>query len=353
MKEEIPSNMEKIIVKYIYENPRIKYRDLNKALTKETNQMTPKTLKCYLFGDDNNPVSLIDKKHLIALDKRKYKGKEYPDKFIFNEEKWRLYPEIKQKQLIKIARDIERFIELKTNLISDEFFNYLDYLIGFGLRVTINQPINSKKVYLSDKKDKDFQTLLNFMIFNIFYNNPDLWYIFESKKSLDFSININIEASKVPFFFEYLTFLKNLSLMKKRNYNDLFLEKLSNLIEEEKDKELEFKDLKTFYAKAKLEYEEREKQFDPVIDLQNWIKYLKNPSKEYWDFKKKEDFLMKLFQFKIENINELIFKNYPFEKQIESLFDNNKFDIFSHNNIIKVKRKVKEIKRLNESKIKK
>jgi len=334
-----PNNMEEIIVNYIFNNPECEYRDLKKDLTIKDKKMTSKTLRYYLFSEVNS-YNLIKKKHILASSERIYNGIAYPDNFIFNDEMLQNYPNLIQESIIKITsrlRDLK-----KERFSSSQQSYYLDFtfLQSLGFNISFKQKGQSRKFYFSDRKYNIFKTLLTVLIRECFIDNPELWHVFQNPKDLDFSLNLNMQYSKVPFFSDYFSFFKELSMHEKRiEGTEYSIKDLLKLVEEMKnEKIIKYDDLETFYAKAKFEQEKREREitFEKIQKL--WHEYLKNPKKEYWNIKNEEDYLVKWFQFRIENQKRKVLdKDWSLERKLL----NPKQKKVSKRVLARIKRKIK------------
>lgn len=299
--KEKPTNMEKIIVEYIYNHPNVGFRDLKRALTKDSKQMTAKTLKFYLYGEEN-PNNLYDKKHILANGERVYNGKKYHDIFEFNEAKIKYYPDLMKKTHIILSKKLGSIAHKLITNQTDKYAYIIDMLMQFGIDIELVQNPIAKKIYLSDLAAHRLSQILKLMIYECFLNNPDVWYVLyeskdffplgnikfnefnEKKNNLDFSINIKLNFSEIPHFYERLGVLLQFRQLDRDLYDNAFMRKYYSLIKDKKrNRRLEHTDFKSFYANAKFENEEREKLINAKKKIQKNKREFKEMLENYED----------------------------------------------------------------------
>ena len=286
-KEEIIiSTNQKSIVEYIFDNPRCAFNQIKKNFK---GKISLNNLKFYLRGKYDidgkyEDAYLIRIGHIISYDEDKYGNNDYPDIFEVNMKFMEYYPDLVQKTHMKIAKDLDL---LGSNLLKnqvDKFAHIIDTLMQFGIDIELVQNPTSKKIYLSDFASNRFSQILKLMVYECFLNNPDVWHVFygnkdffpfelqgdEKKEDLDFSINIKLNFSKIPHFYERLGVLTQFRILTRDLYDNNSMQRYCSLIKEKKkNRKLEHIDFKSFYANAKFENEERDKLINATIKTQN------------------------------------------------------------------------------------
>lgn len=277
-KEEITiGTNQKSIIEYIFDNPCCTFNQIKKNFK---GKISLNNLKFYLRGKYDTEgkyeeAYLIRIGHIISSDEDKYGNHDYPDIFEVNEAKTDYYPDLVQKTYIDLTEEIDLLKNYWLKSQVDAFASIIDMLMQFGINIKLVQKPNAKKIYLSDLATHKFSQILKLMIYECFLNNPDVWYVFfnnkdsysldifkddEEKKELDFSINIKLNFSKVPHFYERLGVLLQYRRSTRDLYDNIFSRKYYSLIKEKKkNRKLEHIDNKSSYANAKFESEERKR----------------------------------------------------------------------------------------------
>ncbi len=276
-KEEIISNYQKKIIQYIFDNPHCIFKQIKDHFKGE---ISLNQLKWYLRGmyKENRTIYekpyLIEKGHVINHREIEYgKNKDkYPEEFIVNPKFYDLYPEIRRKI------NFEKLHSFNRNDLDDPMIQTADFLLPFliikNYEVEIDQELNTKPFYLSNKMGRKFYQLIDSIIYDCFINNPDLWYCFENPEDLSFTIKIEFNEFHDPNLFEYFKRLREFELEEKY-LNDNYTNPLSSWILDKKERQLEYDKIDLYYAKAKLECEDKpyqnkeefiEKQLDPAIN---------------------------------------------------------------------------------------
>ena len=123
--------------------------------------------------------------------------------------------------------------------------------------VFITKSSDSKDFYFSDLQVCKFNQLIFSMLYDAFLNNYNHWFTFEKPADLDFTITIKTNWSKDPLLLEVFKKLRDLELQEKHLWPTL--NRISNMYYKEDQRKLEHDNIKTFYATAVFENNEREK----------------------------------------------------------------------------------------------
>lgn len=141
--------------------------------------------------------------------------------------------------------------------------------------VYITKNSETKDFYFSDLQICKFNQLIFSMLYDAFLNNYDHWFAFEKPDDLDFSITIKANWSRDPLLFEIFQKLRDLELKEKHLYPAL--NKISQVYYQEDQRILEHENIKSFYATAKFEHNEREKM--EFQDEQKRVEEFRNSKK--------------------------------------------------------------------------
>lgn len=310
------SEKERILMDYIYRNPKCSYSNLNKDLK---NQYDLKRRSI------SRKIELLERSnHIISHGKRIHDGIEYTDIFTVNLSKIHLYPDLFVNILREITLKYKSIIETEDECqIKLRFFSnfYKNIRIAFFKRNYFNDYLENKgkeilgKIAYNPNGNRDlfaknelifspenqFKTLemLGDFFYQLIFNNSEILDTIQTPEDLDSVIIINTNFSNIPELF---------SLLKdKKEHSD--------------------KDFELLYAKAKLESEKGltsdyfEKKFKRSLKEKMKLlrKLMRNSEITFWKLeeldKKKEVILNGLFESKnkkdrIDLINKI--KNFVY-----------------------------------------
>lgn len=322
------TNMEKIIIEYIDNHPKIKYRELNKGLTKERKLMTSKTLKYYLFSEDN-PDNLIEKGNIFYHSERMYNKKSYPEEFEVNPKVFSLHPKLWKKRKIDIIKDVE----VKFGYFPSEYFD--------------NMIWNNTQLFLDSKKDQllqagpfgfTFSSLVFSLMIECFFNNPQNWFLIKNPEDLDFQITIKANWSKDKEIFKVL--MKH----KKKCFEDGVLYPIASsrfstwLSGEDREEILKGKTEEEIYhiANSKMQQlnkfgekqDQKRKMAKPILleIVDKELEHLKEKRKQYLEKEKKHPKKEEILERNQEKINNLIDLRNNIQKEYLDCFDSSYFE---------------------------